>query len=1087
MQLDLLKLSLTVRTYSPAIEMSRKVAEDVNPHQLNDNNCDTFVDIHGEIVCDISKLATAITNVNYDIKNFVYHSDKHFFNDNEGKTITIILYSQIGTKQFQKFHAALLTFATTTPFDYILRHNYKRFNQLNPQSQVEHQKWEQIALSGYGVELDIKSTEYKAKDDKNINADESEQKKVQQKKEDEERDDNLSVQGFKFNKLKKNHPEVSDELKEFRKHLEDMELELAPLKPWQMQDLSIQAAQLILDAPDQSEHLNILEDLAQNYPIRAQMLSKVPVKVDTRKALKKQKTQIEKELQLQDTAANLYINGLDLNVENCDIFTIHAVLRKEAQLVESLHQAGLQMSQINDLVYLDTSVSNDDNYGVDIRDTSIQWLNDLESRSDNKYAYWARNVEDILRPTYPGMMRSIAKNFFNMIFIVDAASEESKMLLKTAESFYVNDVPIRIGFVFVTTNQKEVDGFKDASVALYRAYNYIKVTLNSAAKALSFITDVYAKAGDNQDVSADIIVKAFKKKFPKEKDLDDIFGIESDYDEGRLLSMEYYNKIGLKHLPQVLINGYPLTPAELEAEAFEESVITKVMYLTSDIQMAVHKGQLTNSMPLLDWLMKKETIMARLNMRILSTERTFLQVNNFKKDDLDFIDNIRYMTPASGGGGGDNDINFITLWIVGDPDTEIGRKLIYDSIEFGEFSKAPTRLAFLFTQTQKDDIIKKAISFGLRTFTGKNQLNFIKKILRQNTWSDLIQNKKMLSQLDFKLDQPSLLDDIDTKVNNEDIKETIKSHIAFLKRNTPIVSNDDTTKSGVIANGWIIGPFDKDESFIDTDFTLMESFLMKNGLNKIKDLVLKWKKVDQHFLPKEVKIDDILLKITSIIGRHSSKDKRTTRPNFTSHIVNIEPKQKDIPFYDVVAILDPLTRDAQKLSTILKVLTKITNMRLRIYLNCRDRLSAAPLKTFFRYVLDAGLQFIDNDDPQSLIEHSRAHFANMPQSSILTLNILAPENWMVEAVRSPYDLDNIILKEADDQIVYGEYELEHLIIEGHSFDIKSGQPPRGLQFNLGTQKDPFLYDTIVMANLGYFQLKASPGSWILQLREGLFH
>ena len=37
---------------------------------------------------------------------------------------------------------------------------------------------------------------------------------------------------------------------------------------------------------------------------------------------------------------------------------------------------------------------------------------------------------------------------------------------------------------------------------------------------------------------------------------------------------------------------------------------------------------------------------------------------------------------------------------------------------------------------------------------------------------------------------------------------------------------------------------------------------------------------------------------------------------------------------------------------------------------------------------------------------------------------------------------------------------------------------------LGTDSQPELFDTIVMANLGYFQLKAGPGAWILELREG---
>lgn len=48
----------------------------------------------------------------------------------------------------------------------------------------------------------------------------------------------------------------------------------------------------------------------------------------------------------------------------------------------------------------------------------------------------------------------------------------------------------------------------------------------------------------------------------------------------------------------------------------------------------------------------------------------------------------------------------------------------------------------------------------------------------------------------------------------------------------------------------------------------------------------------------------------------------------------------------------------------------------------------------------------------------------------------------------------------------------------------SGAPPRGLQVTLGTIDDPVMVDTIVMANLGYFQLKANPGSWLLRLRQG---
>lgn len=52
-----------------------------------------------------------------------------------------------------------------------------------------------------------------------------------------------------------------------------------------------------------------------------------------------------------------------------------------------------------------------------------------------------------------------------------------------------------------------------------------------------------------------------------------------------------------------------------------------------------------------------------------------------------------------------------------------------------------------------------------------------------------------------------------------------------------------------------------------------------------------------------------------------------------------------------------------------------------------------------------------------------------------------------------------------ENIVAAEYELEHLLLEGHCFDVSSGQPPRGLQFTLGTASEPVIVDTIVMANL----------------------
>jgi UDP-glucose:glycoprotein glucosyltransferase len=80
-------------------------------------------------------------------------------------------------------------------------------------------------------------------------------------------------------------------------------------------------------------------------------------------------------------------------------------------------------------------------------------------------------------------------------------------------------------------------------------------------------------------------------------------------------------------LPQVFVNGFPLGDNEIEADVFEESVITKIMHLTQDIQMAVYRGQLHDSMNLLDWLMNKDNIMPRLNPRVLSQQRQYIDLS----------------------------------------------------------------------------------------------------------------------------------------------------------------------------------------------------------------------------------------------------------------------------------------------------------------------------------------------------------------------------------------------------------------------------------------------------------------------------
>lgn len=183
--------------------------------------------------------------------------------------------------------------------------------------------------------------------------------------------------------------------------------------------------------------------------------------------------------------------------------------------------------------------------------------------------------------------------------------------------------------------------------------------------------------------------------------------------------------------------------------------------------------------------------------------------------------------------------------------------------------------------------------------------------------------------------------------------------------------------------------------------------------------------------------------------------------------------------FNLMAIVDPVSRGAQKLGPILTTLQKSLNCNIKVFLNCVEKNSDMPLKSFYRFVLEPELQF----SPDGQLSGALAKFTKLPTSSLLTQYIHAPENWLVEVVKSVYDLDNIKL----DNVAIGVdsvFELEHLLLEGHCFEALMGNPPRGLQITLGSESQPVMVDTIVMANLGYFQLKANPGEWLLRLRQG---
>lgn len=76
---------------------------------------------------------------------------------------------------------------------------------------------------------------------------------------------------FIFRKL---YPDAKADLDKFKQHLTDTSSEMAPLKVWQFQELSLQAAERIMSSPKE-EALKVFTHIAQNFPMQVILKSSI--------------------------------------------------------------------------------------------------------------------------------------------------------------------------------------------------------------------------------------------------------------------------------------------------------------------------------------------------------------------------------------------------------------------------------------------------------------------------------------------------------------------------------------------------------------------------------------------------------------------------------------------------------------------------------------------------------------------------------------------------------------------------------------------------------------------------------------------
>ena len=620
-KLSILKFSISLRSYSPTVAIFWQTTTNLIGQYRQLGDCEWFVELSQpdskldnfeRFNCKLDNVKKSISSLLDYLKSsdallsnpLLYNVDHIYPNQASLTKATIILYANVASPSFWPLHQYLAKIATENSLRYVLRYTYS----LGPDSR-------KVALSGFGVELAIKSTEYKAHDDTRVHGEVSNDPQLVK---EAEKPDELA--GFIFSKLKHSYPKFAEKLDNFHNYLIDTDKEIATLKAWELQEISLQAVTKVLSV-QKEEALTLLKDISQNFPSLARSLVKIVVEDDLKKEIVKNQYLFMNSLSLGTSDTVLFVNGLYHDVDSVDIFTLLDLVKQEFSVVNRLYSLlDGDSDRIKNFVKLDVNTDKQD-FQVDIRDGAVQYINDIEH--DRMYKSWPANLHEMLRPSYPGMLRNIRRNMYHLVLVLDPSKKETFEVLRMAESFYIHKAPVRIGLVFAVNPESSKMGFTDAGVAALEAFNYIAQEKN-AHEGLAFLTEVIASASSKGhfDLEPDDVIVHFKIKF-KLNNLDDVFGADSPYDTGRKLAWDFIQRTGLgsSALPKALLNGVLLKDSHLNADYFEDAVLTEIMKQTPPIQKAIYRSELSDDDDILDWLMNKNTVMPRLNRIILGLDK----------------------------------------------------------------------------------------------------------------------------------------------------------------------------------------------------------------------------------------------------------------------------------------------------------------------------------------------------------------------------------------------------------------------------------------------------------------------------------
>ena len=259
------------------------------------------------------------------------------------------LYVDVNSPLFGHFHSMLSSTARTGRTSYRVRYRRPPTSTTTP-----------LVLSGYGVELALKRTDYIVIDDRGKTSDKNEGTNTKE----------INIQGEELNDLK-------------------------PLSSSELLQLGVKASSFILASEDP---FTTLLKVSQDFPIYSSTISKFGVSAEF-----VTEHRANREYYLPVSSNTIWMNGMQIEARQMDAFALLDQLRHERQLIGNIKDVGLSGPEAISLVS-HTTIAGSKVAGealrYDYRDdleggNVIIWLNDIEK--DKRYEDWPGSPSAVSR------------------------------------------------------------------------------------------------------------------------------------------------------------------------------------------------------------------------------------------------------------------------------------------------------------------------------------------------------------------------------------------------------------------------------------------------------------------------------------------------------------------------------------------------------------------------------------------------------------------------------------------------------------------------------------------------------------------